>query len=160
MPANIDRDTGQKGAIMVTCTFFGHRTVPQEINDKLHSLLVELIEQKNVSRFYVGNQGEFDTIARKQLEELKEQYPFIEYRIVLAYMPGKKTPFSLDDTKNTIYPEGLEQAPLRYAISRRNRWMIENTDFVVTYVASSFGCSAGWKELAEKKGKTVYNLAE
>ena len=48
--------------------------------------------------------------------------------------------------------------PLRFAISYRNKWMIEQSDYVVTYVNHSWGGAAQFKELAEKKGKTVIEL--
>lgn len=48
--------------------------------------------------------------------------------------------------------------PPNYAISRRNMWMIDNADYVVTYVKYIVGGAARFKELSEKKGKIVINL--
>ena len=42
--------------------------------------------------------------------------------------------------------------------NKRNAWMINESDFVVTYVRYSTGGAAHFKELAEKKGKIVINL--
>lgn len=36
--------------------------------------------------------------------------------------------------------------------------MIEQADYVITYVTHSWGGAAKFKELAEKKGKTVINI--
>lgn len=74
---------------MLTCTFFGHRDTPQNIELILRSTLVDLIENKDVLKFYVGNQGGFDYMVKRCLAELKERYP-IDYAVVLAYFPGKK----------------------------------------------------------------------
>ncbi len=57
---------------MLTCTFFGHKDTPKEIDPLLKSVLVELIKNKNVMRFYVGNHGNFDYMVKHCLIELKK----------------------------------------------------------------------------------------
>ncbi len=145
---------------MAVCTFFGHRDTPKEIEPTLRSTLIDLIENKKIDLFYVGNQGGFDYIVRKNLESLKSVYPHIGYAIILAYLPNKKCEFDEIDYSNTIYPAGMENIPPKYAIIKRNRWMIDKADYVVTYVKYIIGGAAQFKELAEKKGKIVINLAE
>lgn len=141
----------------MVCTFFGHKDTPKEIEPTLRSTLIDLIENKNVTVFYVGNNGSFDTMVRRQLEDLSHTYP-ITYSIVLAYLPTKKSEY--DDYTNTILPEGIEIKPKRFAISYRNKWMVEQADIVVTYVTHSFGGAAKFKELAEKQGKIIIELSE
>ena len=139
----------------MACTFFGHKDTPKEIEPTLRSTLIDLIENKNVTVFYVGNNGNFDTMVRRQLEDLSQTYP-ITYGVVLAYLPTEKNNY--DNLTNTIYPEGLETVPKRFAISRRNKWMIQQSDIVVTYVTHTFGGAAQFKEMAESQGKTIINL--
>ena len=141
----------------MVCTFFGHKDTPKETEPTLRSTLIDLIENKNVTVFYVGNNGNFDTMVRRQLEDLSRTYP-ITYNVVLAYLPTKKSEY--DDYTNTIFPEGIETAPKRFAISWRNKWMIEQADIVVTYVTHSFGGAAQFKALAERQGKTIIELSE
>lgn len=132
------------------CTFFGHRDTPNETEPILKSILKDLIENKGVDTFYVGNDGNFDNMVVSLLSELSLTYP-IKYYIVLAYLPKKET----KNAEYTILPDGIENVPLRFAITYRNKWMIEKSDFVVTYVTHSWGGAAQFKELAEKKGKTI-----
>lgn len=143
----------------MVCTFFGHRDTPQGVESMLKKALIDMIENKNVDLFYVGNQGRFDTMVRKNLMRLKEDYPHISYAVVLAYMPGEKDPNGDAEDFSTIYPDGLESTPPKFAINKRNRWMVEQSDYVVTYVKRTFGGAAQFKALAEKKGKYVINLA-
>lgn len=75
---------------MAACTFFGHKDTQKEIEPILRSTLIYLIKNKNVDLFYVGNQGNFDYMVKKNLKLLKTHYPYINYTVVLAYMPGKK----------------------------------------------------------------------
>ena len=140
----------------MVCTFFGHKDTPKEIEPTLRSTLVELIENKNVNVFYVGNNGNFDLLVRHQLEELSALYP-ITYNVVLAYLPTEKNKY--DNLTNTIYPEGIESVPKRFAISWRNKWMIQQSDIVVTYVTHNFGGAAQFKELAKKQNKNVIELS-
>ena len=139
------------------CTFFGHKDTPKEIEPILRSTLIDLIENKNVNVFYVGNNGSYDTMVRRQLEGLSQTYP-ITYSVVLAYLPTKKSEY--EDYTNTILPEGIETAPKRFAISYRNKWMIQQSDIVVTYVTHGFGGAAQFKDMAKKLGKTVIELSE
>ena len=141
----------------MTVTFFGHKDTPKEIEPTLRTTLVDLIENHDATEFYVGNNGNFDTMVRRQLENLSQTYP-ITYNIVLAYIPTKKSEY--DDYTNTILPEGIETAPKRFAISYRNKWMIQQSDVVVTYVTHSFGGAAKFKEMAERQRKTVIELSE
>lgn len=138
---------------MPICTFFGHRDCPESIRGKLREAVEWLIREKNVVIFYVGNQGRFDAMALGVLRELRQEYPHIRYGVVLAYPP--KGPVEPE----AMYPEGLETVPPRYAISRRNDWMLRQTDYVITYITHSWGGAAQYGEKARKQGKYIFPLA-
>ena len=140
----------------MTCTFFGHKDAPQEIRPLLRDVLLDLIEHQGVTQFYVGNQGSFDRMALKMLKEFEKPYS-ITYDVVLAYLPKKTDPFFT--AYYTILPEGIETVPPRFAIEYRNKWWIEHSDLVITYVERSFGGAAKFKALAEKKGKRIVELS-
>ena len=140
----------------MTVTFFGHKDTPKEIEPTLRTTLVDLIENHGATEFYVGNNGNFDTMVRRQLEELSRTYP-INYSVVLAYLPTKNSEY--DDYTNSIFPEGIESVPKRFAISYRNKWMVDQADIVVTYVTHSFGGATQFKDMAERHGKTVIELS-
>ena len=137
------------------CTFFGHRNAPPGIKASLRQVLSDLIERQGVKQFYVGNQGSFDTMVRNLLAEFELTYG-IRYEVVLAYMPKRNDP--LYDPEHTVLPEGIETVPPRFAIEYRNKWMIDHSDIVITYVHRSFGGAAKFKELAEKKNKVVIQI--
>ncbi len=137
------------------CTFFGHRDINNDITALLRNTITDLIVKQGITNFYVGNQGDFDNTVRKVLSDLKSEFAEIEFTLVLAYMPKNIT-----SKYETIYPEGLETKPRKFAIYYRNKWMVENSDYVITYVTHGFGGAAQFKELAEKQGKTVINIAD
>lgn len=142
------------------CTFFGHRQCPIAIRPALKCCLEDLIIHHDVTVFYVGNQGAFDSIVRSALRELAEQYTNITYAVVLAYLPleQKDDLAQYQDYTDTMYPEGIETVLRRFAIDWRNRWMLKQADYVVTYITHSWGGAAKFAEKAVKSGKRVINL--
>ena len=141
----------------MTVTFFGHRDTTSDILPKLTATLRGLIENKGADTFYVGNNGNFDSLVCHALKNLSNEYPHIKYFVVLAYYP---TSASADPEVNTIVFDGIENTHPRYAIVKRNEFMINKADTVVCYVKFSGGGSHRFCELAKKKSKTVINLAE
>lgn len=143
----------------MVCTFFGHRNVTKEIENKLRKTIIDLIENKNVDTFYVGNHGNFDFLVRKNLEQLCSIYPQIKYFIVLAYLPKSNDFLNKAYYSRTIYADGLENTPLKFAIIKRNRWMIDKSDYVVTCVQHNLSNASQFEELSKRKGKIVINIA-
>lgn len=106
--------------------------------------------------FYVGHQGQFDAYVHSELKKLKQEYPQINYAVVLAYMPGKQNMY--DDYSVTMLPEGIESVHPHYAISWRNDWMLRQADYVVTYITHSWGGAAQYAYKATRNKKTVINI--
>lgn len=95
----------------------------------------------------------------KALRNLRQIYPHIQYTVVFAYLPTEPTA-SQYDLSETLFPEGMEKAPKRFAIDRRNRWMLQQSEYVVTYVTHSWGGAAKFVEMAERIGKKVIGVKE
>lgn len=141
---------------MASCTFFGHRKIHGETALKIRDILIDLITNQNVDVFYVGNTGEFDKTVISELDYLSKIYSF-SYFVVLAYMPTSKDNYFY---KSSVLPEGIEKVPRRFAIVYRNKWMIKQSDYVVTYVENTVGSnSAKFKELSKKQGKFVIEIS-
>ena len=138
-----------------SCTFFGHHDCPEHIRPKLRETIIDLILNENVDMFYVGNHGHFDSMVRSILRELQTAYPQIGYAVVLAYMPGKQVEGYTDNYADSMLPEGIESVPKRFAISWRNNWMLEHSNYVVAYVTHYWGGAAQFVEKAEKRGRKV-----
>ena len=140
----------------ITCCFFGHREVIHNIRPSLTEIIEKLIVDEGVTDFYVGYQGQFDSIVYFVLKELKAKYPQIRYTVVLAYMPDEhiKEVYGED----TLFPDGLENVPKKFAISKRNAWMIKHSDYAVCYVHKITGGAAKFREKAEKKGLQIVDV--
>ncbi len=93
-------------------------------------------------------------MVQHTLCELQAHHPSLIYNIVLAYLPQNTVTVPC-----SLYPEGLERVPKRYAINRRNEWMVDHSDAVIAYVTRSYGGAAQCIRLAERKGIPVFNLS-
>lgn len=138
--------------------FFGHRDASEDIKPKIKEVVTDLIENHGADTFLVGNNGSFDAMVKGVLAEAEKEYPHVSYSIMLAYLPTEKREY--EDHSHTVFPEGLEKVPLRFAISKRNELMVKRCHTVVAYVTHSYGGAYNFKAMAEKKGKTVINIAE
>ena len=136
------------------CTFFGHRDTPESVEPLIEETVIKLIGE-GVNEFLVGNNGRFDGYVRSILKRLAEKYK-IKYSVVLAYMPVAKR--DGEDFFDTVYPEVLAGVPRKFAILKRNRYMIDMSDVIVVYVRHSDGGAYTALEYAEKKKKRIVNL--
>ena len=144
----------------MTCCFFGHHDISENIKPSIEIAVRNLINIEGVTDFLVGNQGLFDSMVLSVLRKLKSEYPDISYKVVFAYFPTAKNDFVPLEPIETIYPEGLETAPKRFAISKRNDWMLRRSDIVICYVWHHFGGSSQFVTKAIKQNKRVINLYE
>ena len=142
----------------MTCAFFGHKNAPAAIEPLLEKEIRRLIENEGYHEFLVGNQGQFDAMVYSTLKRLQRDYPLIQCHIILAYMPGKKDEYTTIDDTDTFYPEGLETVPRRFAISHRNKWIIEHSDAVICYIDHTWGGAYQAVLQGEKKKLHIINL--
>ncbi|MBQ3550412.1 MAG: hypothetical protein IJA41_05485 [Clostridia bacterium] len=140
---------------MKICTFIGHGDCEERNIPKLRNTIEELILRKGVDVFYVGTHGNFDRFIYNVLCELEKQYQ-IKINVVLAYL---NTENDVDyETAKTMFPDVLENTPARFAIVKRNNYMIDKADYVVCYVNNSFSNSYSFAKRAIKKNKKLINL--
>ena len=136
----------------MTVTFCGHSKLnrPDSFSKWLDVILPSLIEG-GVTTFYLGGYGDFDALAASAVRKQKETYPHIELTLVLAYLDREIDASRYD---STTYPP-LEKVPRRYAILRRNEWMVSVSDVVISGVLHSWGGAARTLEFAQRKNKVV-----
>ncbi len=140
----------------ITCSLFGHRDTPCTVKAAIRTTLLELVEERHVSRFLVGHNGAFDRIS--VLREIKNEYPHIEYRVVLYRIPGSAALPEHILPEETLFPEGLENVPPRIAIVRRNQWMVRESDIVAAYALHHGGASNA-VSYARRTKKEVVRIA-
>ncbi|MCQ2443598.1 MAG: hypothetical protein MJ077_10915 [Oscillospiraceae bacterium] len=142
-----------------TVCFFGHHDCPDSAKPLIRQRILELYEKAPNTEFYVGNQGRFDALVLSVFKDLMQEGEKPNFCVVLAYHPDQ-APMPDIPFEFTLYPEGIEKTPKRFAISWRNKWMVRNSDTVICYIRHWHGGAAKFVEMAEKKGKTIINLAD
>ena len=133
-------------------TFCGHKEVAdrEAVERWLYETCTELIEN-GTDEFFLGGYGGFDYLCAAVLRNLKKSYPQIRLILILPYLNSSMITDGYDET---LYPP-LESVPRRFAISRRNEWMIRESDAVVAYVTHGWGGAAKTLEYAQRKKKAV-----
>lgn len=133
-------------------TFCGHREVnePEKVRKWLNETIEGLILE-GADCFYLGGYGRFDAMAADAVRELKQKYPGIRSVLVLPYLDRE---YDVSGYDESIYPP-LENVPKRYAISKRNDYMVDNTDVVIAYVLYGFGGASKTLRYAERKHKRI-----
>lgn len=138
------------------CTFIGHKDCCENIYDDLYIAIEKLIVEDDVLTFYVGTHGSFDKLVYRVLIQLEKKYK-IKVIVVLAYMNIRKENIYYD-IKKTIFPDVLETTPLRFAINKRNDFMIKNSQYMICYVNNTFSNSYKYIITALKKNLKIINL--
>ena len=151
---------------MTVCTFAGHREVYQSnISEALDQALAEIIENDNSIRFLVGGMGEFDKMCASAVRRAKRKYPNTEIRLelVLPYLTNdinENKSFYEMSYDNIIVPFELAGVHYKSVITKRNRWLVDNSDWLIAFVYRDFGGAYTTLRYAEKKGLQIVNLAK
>ena len=142
-----------------TCCFTGHRSLSGAEKLKAAVRLRRVIEEQikaGIVFYGAGGALGFDTLAAQTVLDMKKEYPQLRLILVLPYLNGA---LSADGYDETVYPP-LESVPRRYAILRRNEWMIQRCDVLVAYVTHGWGGAARTLAYARKKKKTILAYGE
>ena len=140
---------------MSIVTFCGHKeiadtsTVRVAVDETLRGLVAE-----GADYFLLGGYGGFDSLAAHAVYDLKQDNPQIHSTLVIPYLNRDYDTKLYDDT---TYPP-LEGVPLKFAISKRNEWMVDQADVVVAYVQHSWGGAAATLRYAESKKKRIIRI--
>ena len=143
-------------------TFCGHRDFVEtaEAENQL-TMFLEKYARENVRLVcYNGGYGNFDYFAAKCVQRLQERYSNIRNCLILPYIDQTfldRIEIFKNHFDETIYPP-LETIPRKYAIIRRNEWMIDSADIIIAYVKYSWGGAARTLEYAKRKKKNIIQI--
>ena len=144
-------------------TFCGHSNClfSDEEKEKLKQLLIKEIRKNPTCKFYLGGYGDFDSLCLRTLRELKNDFPDIELLFITPYLDKNYSKLELakyyyDDV---IFPP-IENVPRKFAILKRNEWMVDSADLVIAYVKYSWGGAAKTVEYAKRKKVPIINIAQ
>ena len=148
----------------MTITFAGHSLITSIdcIKEMVKEQIRNIIIDSEMVICYLGGYGDFDNICALACKELKREYSGIEVVYIAPYISLSeqakiKEMQSWGLCDSSIYPP-IENVPPRFAISKRNEWMIENADLIIAYVDHNFGGAYKSLQVAKRKKKKIINL--
>lgn len=140
----------------MNCIFFGHREVGLELEFKLRAAIF-LAVKCGARHFYVGNNGGFDFLVERVLRDVVCENDELEYSIVLSRIDEQAIG---GEQEATVFCEGMERALPRFAVSKRNDWLLKNADMLIAYVSHRFSNCEKLLSRARKRGIRILNLAD
>lgn len=151
--------------MVISCTFAGHRKVyDHNVKSSIEIAIENILKKDHSFVFYSGDMGEFDKMCSTAVRTAKRRHPELDIKLlaVLPYMMTKVNT-EKDSYKNLyddiIIPMELSRAHYKSAITKRNRWIVDRSDFLIAYVYRDFGGAYATLKYACRKKKEIINLA-
>ena len=140
-----------------SCFFIGHRDSSWELYPLVKAEIINHIENYGVTEFIVGKYGAFDSICTSALSRIKQDYPHIKLYLLLPYL----NQVSHDDIPTgfdgSIYPEGLENTPLRFAILKANKYAVDFCSYLIAHCHCNASNTAGLINYAKtRKSREIH----
>ena len=146
----------------MTITFCGHSNClfSDEEKEKLKQLLIKEIRKNPTCKFYLGGYGDFDSLCLRTLRELKKEFQDIELIFITPYIDKNysKLEFAKYNYDDVVFPP-LESVPRKFAILKRNEWMVDSADLIIAYVKYSWGGAAKTLEYAKRRKVHIINIS-
>lgn len=142
------------------CCGFGHRQVFQNIDEELDKAIRYCIND-GCRIFYTGDMGDFDRKFASTVRRYKHKYDDIKLILVCPYLTKKLQVYKeyyeemYDDI---IIPTELADIHYKQIITKRNQWIIDNSDYVISYTFRDYGGAYNAYKYATKQKKSIIKI--
>lgn len=116
-----------------TCFFIGHRYAPDHLAPELAEVVERHITEYGVREFTVGRYGHFDSLAAWTVKEAKKRHPDVRLVYLRPYHPAERPIGTPEGFDSSFYPFETAKVPRPVAIVRANRYMVDNSNFLIAY---------------------------
>ena len=143
-------------------SFIGHRQIDRFrfVEEQLDRIISDLISRKEYVEFFVGRNGDFDTIVASAVKRGQKAYGAANSSLILVIPYPVANMDCLEKFYDEIwYPDELYGVHYKAAITKRNEWFVRNSDLLVAYVENESGGAAYCLKQAEKEGIRTKNIA-
>ena len=145
------------------CSGFGHRVLLMDIEKPLREVLERLVDEEGVTEFYTGGMGEFDELFARTVRSMKRNDPRLRLVLVLPYLTRKvatEKAWYESQYDEILIPAELDGVHPKAAITQRNYWMVDHSDFIVAALRRDYGGAAEAVCYAKNHGKVVISCGE
>lgn len=137
------------------------------LREKVKEEIINLIENEDVTEFLVGELGGYEKDAYDTVLEVQKDYPNIRIILVISKITELHEVGECDahyvhqlrPCDDWIYPDKCATGYRKLCIVYRNRYIIENTDFIIAYNRYE-GKAYEFCKQARGKGVTVIEFGE
>lgn len=149
---------------MVTCCFAGHRQTPHCHFKEIITAVEKLVLATDEIEFLSGGMGDFDKLCEKAVREIKKEYPKKSirlYRVLPSskYIPNKEEYQYQRSLFDDIFVcDASDGAHYKSMIGKRNRWMVEQSDFMIAYVMHESGGAYSAFQYAGKQNVEIIRV--
>jgi uncharacterized phage-like protein YoqJ len=120
-----------------------------------------MIVENGVDTFLVGGHGRFDSIATSVVNKIKKTFPNVKLILVRPYLTN-----DLNRNRNyynsvydeIIIPSSLAEIHYRAAIPKRNQWMVDESQYVITFLRNNFGGAYEAVQYAKRQYKSIVKI--
>ena len=150
---------------MLVCTFAGHRIINENVVAPLvNAAITELLRQDSDFLFYTGGMGDFDTLCSRIVRAEKRRHPEKRLSLVLVEPYMKSSINTNKERLLTLYddieiPLELMGCHSKAAIGKRNRVMIDSSDYLIACVTRQYGGAYQTLRYAQRRRIEIINLA-
>ena len=129
-------------------------------------MTVDALYREGITHFYCGGALGFDTVAAVTVLNMKACYPAL--KLILA-IPCPEQSARWRDADRALYESILRRADEVVTVSpsytntcmmKRNRYMVDRAEVLISYVKRETGGSAATKRYAIKKGLRILDVTE
>lgn len=152
---------------MKICTFAGHREAHAAgVTERINEALETILQTDAEFCFYTGGMGEFDRLCAAAVRRAKREHPNckIELVLVLPYLTeslNANKKYYESEFDGILVPMELMGVHYKGAIQKRNRWMVDQSDYLLAYIRRDFGGAfETWKYAKRKADLVILNIAE
>ncbi len=145
-------------------TFCGHAKFQkaQKNEEEFLTYLEKLVGDQR-AQMYLGGYGAFDAFAYHCCKKYQTTHKKISLVFVSPYLPSinqnEYWAYQKSRYDEILYPE-IEDKPIKFAITYRNRYMVDKANYVIAYVDHNWGGAYQTYQYAKRKNKPIFNLAD
>jgi len=143
-------------------SFIGHRRVDDFyfVENQLDNIVGELMRTKEYVEFYVGRNGDFDTMVASSIKRCQKRFGKENNSLILVLPYPVADMEYLEKFYDEIWiPDELYGVHHKAVITKRNRWLVDSADLLIAYVIRDTGGASTCLKYAQTNAIKVINIA-
>lgn len=143
-------------------SFVGHREIFRldRLTDLFEWFIRYILKTKEYVEFYIGRNGDFDRWVSYIVKRIKKETGYGNCSLILVLPYGGKAEKNYEGLYDEVKKPLDENTHYKIAITKRNEWLVDNSDLLICYVENEMGGAYTTKLYAEKKGVKIINFAK